>query len=150
MLTVSQVALLVKNLPAQCRRRKGCGFNPWVGKSPWRRKWQPTPVLLPGESHGWGSWQATVTMSPRVGHDWSNLTQYIYSQNPKCTIIDLSPSCEHHVNLGPVLTEVDPTQTWVSHCTVSPEKIKKTREWWASFLGCMELDLSWGTLSLWD
>ena len=27
-------------------------FNPWVGKIPWRRQWQPTPVLLPGESHG--------------------------------------------------------------------------------------------------
>ena len=31
------------------------GFNPWVGKIPWRRKWQPTPVLLPGKSHGWRS-----------------------------------------------------------------------------------------------
>ena len=28
------------------------GFNPWVGKIPWRREWQPTPVFLPGESHG--------------------------------------------------------------------------------------------------
>ena len=28
-------------------------FNPWVGKIPWRRKWQPTPVLLPGKFHGW-------------------------------------------------------------------------------------------------
>ena len=27
-------------------------FSPWVGKIPWRRKWQPTPVLLPGKSHG--------------------------------------------------------------------------------------------------
>ena len=27
-------------------------FNPCVGKIPWRNKWQPTPVLLPGESHG--------------------------------------------------------------------------------------------------
>ena len=27
-------------------------FDPWMGKIPWRRKWQPTPVLLPGESHG--------------------------------------------------------------------------------------------------
>ena len=26
-------------------------FNPWVGKVPWRRAWQPTLVLLPGESH---------------------------------------------------------------------------------------------------
>ena len=28
------------------------GFDPWVGKIPWRRKWQSTPVLLPGKSHG--------------------------------------------------------------------------------------------------
>ena len=28
------------------------GFNPWVRKIPWRRKWQPTPVFLPGKSHG--------------------------------------------------------------------------------------------------
>ena len=34
----------------QCRRP---GFNPSVGKIPWRRKWQPTPVSLPGKSHGW-------------------------------------------------------------------------------------------------
>ena len=27
------------------------GFNPWVGKVPWRRKWQPTPVFLPGKSY---------------------------------------------------------------------------------------------------
>ena len=33
----------------QCKKP---GFNPWVGKIPWRRKWQPTPVFLPGESHG--------------------------------------------------------------------------------------------------
>ena len=28
------------------------GFDPWVGKIPWRRKWQPTPGFLPGKSHG--------------------------------------------------------------------------------------------------
>ena len=33
----------------QCGR---LGFNSWVGKIPWRRKWQPTPVLLPGKSYG--------------------------------------------------------------------------------------------------
>ena len=31
------------------------GFDPWVQKIPWRRKWQPTPVFLPDESHGWRS-----------------------------------------------------------------------------------------------
>ena len=29
-----------------------CWFEPWVGKIPWRRAWQPSPVFLPGESHG--------------------------------------------------------------------------------------------------
>ena len=32
-------------------RCKSHGFNPWVGKIPWRREWQPTPVFLPGKSH---------------------------------------------------------------------------------------------------
>ena len=36
----------------QCRRRRQLGFSPQVGKIPWRRKWHPTPVFLPGESHG--------------------------------------------------------------------------------------------------
>ena len=38
-----------KELACQCRRH---GFDPWVGKVPWRRTWQPTPVFLPGESPG--------------------------------------------------------------------------------------------------
>ena len=33
----------------QCRRLKRHRFDPWVGKIPWRRKWQPTPIFLPGE-----------------------------------------------------------------------------------------------------
>ena len=41
-----------KEPACQCRRHKRCGFNPWVGKIHWRRKWQPTPAFLPGESHG--------------------------------------------------------------------------------------------------
>ena len=36
----------------QWRRQKRCGFDPCVRKIPWRRTWQPTPVFLPGESHG--------------------------------------------------------------------------------------------------
>ena len=38
-----------KECTCPCRR---CSFNPWVGKIPWRRARQPTPVFLPGESHG--------------------------------------------------------------------------------------------------
>ena len=42
------MARVVKNLPAMQETQ----FNNWVRKIPWRRKWQPTPVFLPGESQG--------------------------------------------------------------------------------------------------
>ena len=41
-----------KEFTCQFRR---CGFDPWVRKIHWKRKWQPTPVLLPEKSHGQGS-----------------------------------------------------------------------------------------------
>ena len=41
-----------KESACKCRRHKRCRFNPWVGKIPWRRAWQPTLVSLPRESHG--------------------------------------------------------------------------------------------------
>ena len=44
----SMVAQMVKNLPEMGRP----SFNPWIRKIPWRREWLPTPVFLPGESHG--------------------------------------------------------------------------------------------------
>ena len=43
-----------------CLRCGRPGFYPWVGKIPWRRKWQPTPVFLPGESRGRRSLAAAV------------------------------------------------------------------------------------------
>ena len=41
----------VKNLPVMQGQRR-CIFDPWVWKMPWRRKWQPTPIFLPGKFHG--------------------------------------------------------------------------------------------------
>ena len=43
---------MVKNPPDNAGNIMRGGFNPWVGKIPWRRVWQATPVFLPGESHG--------------------------------------------------------------------------------------------------
>ena len=44
---------MIKNLAGnECRRCKRCGLDPWVGKIPWKRKWQRTPVSFPGKSHG--------------------------------------------------------------------------------------------------
>ena len=41
-----------KEPACKCRRHERHEFDPWVRKIPWRRKWQSTPVCLPGESHG--------------------------------------------------------------------------------------------------
>ena len=43
---------MVKEPTSQYRGCGRCRFSPWVGKTPWSRKWQPTPVFLPGESQG--------------------------------------------------------------------------------------------------
>ena len=67
----------------QCRRHKRHGFNPWVGKIPWRRKWQPTPVFLPGESHGQRSLVGYSSCSRRVRSYWSNLADIFTSRGWK-------------------------------------------------------------------
>ena len=41
-----------KESACQCRRHRRLGFYPWVGKIPWRRKWQLPPAFLPGKSQG--------------------------------------------------------------------------------------------------
>ena len=59
-----------KDPACQCRREKRQGFYPWVGKIPWSRKWQPTPVFLAGKFHGqrsmlgyhtWGCKESDIT-----------------------------------------------------------------------------------------
>ena len=55
-------AAVGKRSAFQCRRRK---FYPWVGKVPWSRKWQPTPVLLLENSMDRGAWQAIVHGVPK-------------------------------------------------------------------------------------
>ena len=64
---------MVNNLPGKAEDIRD-SFSPWVGKIPWRRKWQPTPVFLPEESHGQRS---LVGSSPR-GRKESNTTEQLH------------------------------------------------------------------------
>ena len=58
----------------QCKRHKKCWFDPWVGKIPWRRKWQLTPVFLPGASPRTEEPGGLQSMgSHRVRRDWKDL-----------------------------------------------------------------------------
>ena len=54
-------------LPKQEMHRRH-RFDPWVGRSPWRRKWQPTPVFLPGKFCGQRSLGGYRPWNHRVGH----------------------------------------------------------------------------------
>ena len=58
----SHVALVVNNLPANAGDIRDTTLIPWFRKIPWRTAWQPTPVFLPGESHGQ---RGLVGYSPR-------------------------------------------------------------------------------------
>ena len=60
---------VAKESTCQCKK---CRFDSWVGKIPWSRKWQPTPVFLPGNFHGQRS---LVRYSP-WGHKKSNMTEH--------------------------------------------------------------------------
>ena len=66
-LLASLVAQVVKNPPAMQETR----VLSLIGKIPWRKKWQPTPILLPGESHGHEEPRRLQSVgSQRVGHNW--------------------------------------------------------------------------------
>ena len=81
--TTKQLILLKGMFKASACYVGDLGY-PWVGKIPWRRKWQPTPVFLPGESHGQRS---LVGYSPR-GHKESDTTErlHFYCTNNYITV----------------------------------------------------------------
>jgi len=55
----------------EAARSAGDAFDPWVGKIPWRRAWQPTPMFLPGESQG----QRSLSGYGPWGHKESDTTE---------------------------------------------------------------------------
>ena len=84
----------------QCRRCQKCKFEPSVGKMPWRRVWHPTPVFLPGESHGQRTLRASVHRVPKCWTQPKQLSMSLDSLNyaplwsqiihPKCKFTDIT------------------------------------------------------------
>ena len=66
---------VVKNSSANAEDSGDPGFDPWIGRIPWRRKWQPTPVFLPGKAHGqkepsglqFGWWPRVFKKKKKIG-----------------------------------------------------------------------------------
>ena len=71
------LSLIIQELPRWlkwygiCLQHRSYRFDPWVGKIPWRREWQPTPVFLPEESHG----QKNLVGYSPWGHKESDMTE---------------------------------------------------------------------------
>ena len=87
-----------KDSACQCRRH---GFDPWVGKILWRRKWQNTLVFLPENSMDRGAWWATVHGIPKsqTQLSMSRSTSFMGS-GKKDPTISQSPSQTHRVSKG--------------------------------------------------
>ena len=82
----------LKNHPVKCRRCKRHGFDPWVGKIPWRRAWQLTPVFLPRKSNGqeslvgyssWGYKESDTTEVTQHTHMHTTLAEDSWSVSIK-------------------------------------------------------------------
>ena len=74
-----------KESACQCRRHRIHGFESWVRKVPWRRKWQPSPVFLPGEFY----WQGSLVDYSRCSCKESDMTECT------CTLYNiLTKRCE--------------------------------------------------------
>ena len=78
----------------QCMRP---GFDPWVGKILWRKKWQPTPVLLPRKSH---KQRSLVGYSP-WGHKESDMTEQLHSILNIMVNVFLKHKSRHKSSINP-------------------------------------------------
>ena len=73
-----------------CQSRRH-GFSPWVGKIPWRRKWQSIPVFLPGKSHG----QRNLAGYTPGAHKESDTTQWLNNKTPLILMTNTCSYCYH-------------------------------------------------------
>ena len=91
-----------KESTCQCSRHQTHGFDPWVGKIPWRRKWQPTPVFLPGEPHG----QRSLVQS--IGSRESDTNERLSTSIEYIPTFDISDTHTHtHTHVGKIKTQRD-------------------------------------------
>ena len=86
--------LSCKESACQCKSLRRRMFDPWVRKILWRRKWQPTPVFLPGESHGQRS---LVGYSP-WGRKESDTTEWARITRCCCPVSESCPTLRDHMH----------------------------------------------------
>ena len=95
------------------------GLDPWVSKKPWRRKWYPTPVFLPGKSHGQSSLEGYSPWGWKtVGHDLATKQQwqqFHYTHVPYSPLLTDIPLC---------CTAEANTMLWINYTPIKSSKTK--------------------------
>ena len=106
------MAQVVKHLPAMQETQRP-GFNHWVGKIPWRRKWQLTLVFLPGKSHG----QRNVIGYSPWGRKESDMTEHASTpvERKMFSCVELRPTYSKLRHLSPL--------PWFCHCSWCQESV---------------------------
>ena len=86
---------------SSCQRRKHRRrqFDPWVGKIPWRKKWQPTPVFLPETFHGQRSLVSYNPWGPKES-DMTQVTLHTQRENNIYQVSRSVPSVGQRATLG--------------------------------------------------
>ena len=117
-----------KESSCQIRWHMRCRFDPCIRKTPWRRKWQPTPVFLPGESHGqrsladkrslWGHKESDTTkqMSTHTAQQHSSLPpleKFFPCLNASCPLMLPPASVLSIFGYHHCLIDFRATFTWV-------------------------------------
>ena len=95
-----------KESTRQCGRCKRWGCYPWVGKIPWKRKWQPTTVVSPGESHGQRS---LVSYSP-WGH--KDLLRLKWQHIRKMCVIVKNGNFKYSNSQHPLTSNINLSNVW--------------------------------------
>ena len=120
-----------KEPTCQCRRSKRLGFDPWVRKIPWRRAWQPTPVFLPGESHG----QRSVAGYSPWGRRESNTTKWLSSMPSKCRW-DISSSLFSFLDSDHPMNGLEEFWMNISAFCSLARALKQSASWTSAQQGC--------------
>ena len=87
---------VVKEFSCWCKRQ---GFDPWVRKIPWRRKWQPTPAFLPEKSHG----QRSLAGSLAVVRGWTRLSTHTHKCECEHTLVKVCKQALLHAFISSIL-----------------------------------------------
>ena len=109
----------------------------------WRRKWQPTPVFLPGESQGRGSLVGYRLWGRRVGHDWSDLAAAVDTQMAKRYLKRCSTSLVIRETQIKTTMRYHPALVKMATVKKNLQTVRLERVWLQGVLLCAAGNVNW-------